>query len=150
MPHSVWTHTSGLYSRNERSINIPAAGDSSRENWGVFTSSIWCRKPICQGTIKDCVQQRVKATVRPKEQRHDLRGGFSVAETSATKINTLLQSQTTDEKDTAPSRRAHTPPLWRSPQDMRAFPAVPHRDLAPLSCWRYYPDGHRPKTNVMI
>lgn len=43
-------------------------------------------------------------------------------------------------KDTALSRRAHTPPLWRSPPDTRAFPAAPHTDSVPLSDSRCYPD----------
>lgn len=43
-------------------------------------------------------------------------------------------------KDTAPGRRAHTPPLWRSPQDMRAFPAVLHTESGPQSGSRCCPD----------
>lgn len=33
LPRFVWTHPQG-YSRNERTINIPAAGESSGDNWG--------------------------------------------------------------------------------------------------------------------
>lgn len=48
-----------------------------------------------------------------------------------------------DKKDTAPSRRVHTPPLCGSPQDMRVFPAVLHTDSVPRSDLYCYPDDHR-------
>lgn len=35
LPRFVWTHPQG-YSRDERSINIPAAGESSTDNWGCL------------------------------------------------------------------------------------------------------------------
>lgn len=44
-------------------MNIPADGDSSRENWCCFTSSIWCRKPICQSTIKDCTHKKCESSM---------------------------------------------------------------------------------------
>lgn len=147
MPHSVWTHTSRLYSRNERSINIPAAGDSSRENWGPLLLPYGVENPSVR------VQLRIVCSNMQRHrsiQRTDMISRWVLVFLSR-QHNTqyTAPSQTTDEKDTAPSRRAHTPPLWRSPQDTRAFPAVPHIDPVPRSYWRYYPDGWRPQTNVM-
>lgn len=146
MPHSVWTHTSRLYSRNERSINIPAAGDSSRENWGPLLLPYGVENPSVKVQLR-IVCSNVQRHRSIQRNTDVISHVFSVPEH---KDQYIAPSQTIGEKDTAPSRRAHTPPLWRSPQDTRAFPAVPHIDPMPLSCWRYYPDGRWPKTNVII
>lgn len=131
-----------------RSINIPAAGDSSRENWGPLLLPYGVENPSVkvQLRIVCCNMHRCRSI-----QRIDMMSKSVLVFLSHQHKNRYIApSQTIDEKDTAPSRRAHTPPLWRSPQDTRAFPAVPHIDPVPLSYWRYYPDGRWQKTNVII